>query len=615
MSNRFFRPSRLIAIGALVAVVIATLVLLPRDEADSAEPELATPLTTAEVVRTDLVEEVTFAGTVGLAEATPIAAATDGVVTGLPDANTTLGAGDRAYRIDGTDVPVVVGDAVLYRDLQLGDAPLQTTAVATGTVGDPVEVGATVTQGDVLYTFDGDPVVALYGDVALNRVLAVPDNDTTTSYASDVTSAQNRMSLLEAIDDANATLDDVRASTPSTTLLNAIDDLTTLEQNGGDATSVNRANQAVASAQQADEDRLAAAEDAIVLAQEALAEFDEREAAAARDQAAADANRYVDNPTGNDILQLETALVALGYDPDATMTVDREYDAATARAVERWQRDLGRETTGEVHPADVVFISGPTTVLEVVDDGTITSPGMGILTLSSGESLEGDDVAMIEQHLVSSGFDPGEVDGVFDEATFAAAIAWQSASEQVDDGVVHPDDVVVLEQSALVSEVHVDLGDAIRPGEPLLSLSSSERLVTVDLPAEDQSVLSVGDEVVIELPDFSETTGVVTSVATTATTLPDGSAVFEAEVELVDPSVAANLDEAPVDVTAIESEIPDALAVPVTALLALSEGGYAVEVVTGSGTALVAVDPGFFADGLVEIRSGDLAAGDLVVVP
>ena len=69
--------------------------------------------------------------------------------------------------------------------------------------------------------------------------------------------------------------------------------------------------------------------------------------------------------------------------------------------------------------------------------------------------------------------------------------------------------------------------------------------------------------------------------------------------------------EVHVDVVAAE----DVLAVPVEAVLALAEGGYAVEVDDGTGTRrLVAVELGVFADGMVEVtrRAG---AGDQVVVP
>ena len=57
------------------------------------------------------------------------------------------------------------------------------------------------------------------------------------------------------------------------------------------------------------------------------------------------------------------------------------------------------------------------------------------------------------------------------------------------------------------------------------------------------------------------------------------------------------------------------LAVPVEALLALAEGGYAVELAHDDGTtSLVAVELGAFADGWVEV-TGDVAEGDEVVVP
>ena len=54
------------------------------------------------------------------------------------------------------------------------------------------------------------------------------------------------------------------------------------------------------------------------------------------------------------------------------------------------------------------------------------------------------------------------------------------------------------------------------------------------------------------------------------------------------------------------------LAVPVEAVLALAEGGYAVEVVDGATTHLVGVELGPFVDGQVEVV-GDVAEGDTVV--
>ena len=58
---------------------------------------------------------------------------------------------------------------------------------------------------------------------------------------------------------------------------------------------------------------------------------------------------------GQDILQLEENLVALGYDLDGTIAVDLEFDAATEASVKRWQRAAGLDPDGIVELGDVVF--------------------------------------------------------------------------------------------------------------------------------------------------------------------------------------------------------------------------------------------------------------------
>ncbi|MFE6402523.1 peptidoglycan-binding protein [Streptomyces alboflavus] len=58
---------------------------------------------------------------------------------------------------------------------------------------------------------------------------------------------------------------------------------------------------------------------------------------------------------GNDVRLLEKNLAALGH---TGFTVDDTYTAGTARAVEDWQRDLGRDETGKVAPGDAVVASG-----------------------------------------------------------------------------------------------------------------------------------------------------------------------------------------------------------------------------------------------------------------
>ena len=228
----------------------------------------------------------------------------------------------------------------------------------------------------------------------------------------------------------------------------------------------------------------------------------------------------------------------------------------------------------------------------------------------------GEDVEQLETALASLGFDPGTVDGTFTDETRTAVLAWQAATGLEEDGVVDLGEIVYLESSVRVSDQVTSVGSHVNAGSPVLAVSSSDKVVRVNLPARDQGIVSVGDEVIVVLPDFSETPGVVTSVATTATVDQGNQAVFEVIIELLDPSVAEFLDEAPVEVDVISESVEGVLAVPVSSLVALSEGGYAVRVeANGGDSRLVGVDPGFFADGLVEVTSDGLAAGDRVVVP
>ena len=167
-----------------------------------------------------------------------------------------------------------------------------------------------------------------------------------------------------------------------------------------------------------------------------------------------------------------------------------------------------------------------------------------------------------------------------------------------------------------VSERVTSVGSSTNAGGPVLAVSGDDIVVTVDLPAADQDLFVAGDVVEVELPDGTRATAYVESVASVATVAQGAGATFEMIVRLDDPSLAGDLDEAPVDVVFVSDSVSDVMAVPVTALLALREGGYAVEVLLADGsTSLVAVEPGFFADGLVEVASDQLVIGAQVVVP
>ena len=87
------------------------------------------------------------------------------------------------------------------------------------------------------------------------------------------------------------------------------------------------------------------------------------------------------------------------------------------------------------------------------------------------------------------------------------------------------------------------------------------------------------------------------------------------------PDAVNSFVQIPVTLRVVAQSTPKALVVPVSALVALAEGGYAIEVVTGTAadgtqtTKLVGVTPGLFTDGFVAITGTDIQAGQSVVVP
>jgi biotin carboxyl carrier protein len=236
-----------------------------------------------------------------------------------------------------------------------------------------------------------------------------------------------------------------------------------------------------------------------------------------------------------------------------------------------------------------------------------------------GDEVEGPDVLQLETALTALGFNESEslmtVDDSYTSATASVVETWQESIGAEEDGVVAMGEVVFQTSPARVDALQVKVGDQIGAGSAIFTTSAEEIEISFDLPTSEQGNVEAGDAVEITLPDLSTTTGVVAEVATVATLSEDSNEPsFEVIVVLDDPSVADGIDEAPVTVAVITDRTDGVTAVPVEALVALAEGGYAVEVQDGSGTSLVGVEPGFYADGLVEV-TGEISPGDQVVVP
>ncbi|MDQ2697253.1 MAG: peptidoglycan-binding protein [Actinomycetota bacterium] len=230
----------------------------------------------------------------------------------------------------------------------------------------------------------------------------------------------------------------------------------------------------------------------------------------------------------------------------------------------------------------------------------------------------GPDVRQFEENLAALGYTGFTVDNDYTAATARAVQAWEKSLGVAKTGVVEPGRVHYAPAALQVVDLIGSVGDG--GGGDLLTVARRERIVIVDLDAGDARYAVVGTAVGVTLPDGTSTTGKVTAVESIVSPgKPDGSTEETTMLRVtVTPDDAAALpatgaSTAKVAFTAESRE--DVLTVPVSALLALAEGGYGVEVVDGGDHELVAVETGLFAQGRVEISGEGIAEGDHVVVP
>ncbi|MEV0481736.1 hypothetical protein AB0I69_14140 [Streptomyces sp. NPDC050508] len=208
-----------------------------------------------------------------------------------------------------------------------------------------------------------------------------------------------------------------------------------------------------------------------------------------------------------------------------------------------------------------------------------------------------------------------EGDGVLTADLTAAIRRWQTHVGMPATGVLGIGDVTVQTGAVRVGAVQAQTGDDAT--ESLMTVSSTTKKVSVPMDATQVGTVSRGDRVTVTLPDNSTVKGTVEVVGATAST--DNSqgdsggsapAQLTVTVSVRDTGAVRRLTSAPVQVAFTSESHKGVLAVPVGALLALSEGGYAVQL---PGGRLIAVRTGMFAKGLVEVSGTGVAAGTKVV--
>ena len=289
---------------------------------------------------------------------------------------------------------------------------------------------------------------------------------------------------------------------------------------------------------------------------------------------------------GADIAQLEENLVALGFDPNGAVTVDDTFTTATAELVLAWEQSLGLATPdGTVDAGQIAFIAGPSEVTSRTPVGTQVNAGQQILGTVT---------------IAESGFVAASVDDEGQPIELTLSIGDEVSGDDVAEG-------------ATVVEALIDPATATA-GQPLYRWEADLGSIQLAADVDEASTFEIGRTLQVELPDGQVVDASVTDLSDVARSIQNGNnttTVIDVTVQ-PDQPLESIFTAGPVTIRVETDRTDGAVLVPASALIALAEGGHAVEV---DGRGLIGVELGAFDQGWVEIIDGSVDAGESVVVP
>ena len=341
------------------------------------------------------------------------------------------------------------------------------------------------------------------------------------------------------------------------------------------------------------------------------------------------------------------ALVAAGAGTAAVFGPDDNGKAAdeAASRLPPATAEVLRQTLKDTRSADAQLGSGtertaagrlPGTLTQLPEQGTEITRGKALYAVDNqpvvllygslpayralAKGSEGPDVSQLEQNLSALGYTGFTPDEAYTEATEQAVRRWQGDLGLKKTGTVEFGRVVFTPEAIRIAGLEAEPGDQTGPGQNVLSYTGTAKAVTAELDTADQRLAKQGAAVEVALPDGAVVPGTVTEVSTVSKPAA-GQKEAETKIKVVIGLTAAEAreavrayDQAGVHVIFTADTRKDVLTVPVSALLALAEGGYGVELVEGATSTYVPVTTGLFADGRVEI-SGGVSQGAKVGMP
>ena len=347
---------------------------------------------------------------------------------------------------------------------------------------------------------------------------------------------------------------------------------------------------------------------------------------------------------GPDVRELNRDLADLGFDPYGQIALDDAWQPATTDAVRRWQGSLGESQTGTIALGQIVFLPGAQRITAV--DTVLGSTGQAASGGSPGSSTTS---APLTPRTAFVDFSPAAA-GPTGPSGPSGPTGARTPTTPARHGAGPPQAGTPSDSPAILSALEALLkaeaaqpksgapsparspGNATPPAssgggasaQAILQTASPRLVVSVALDATMGSEATVGAAVTVQLPDGSTVDGRVTQVSPVAqsssasTGSNDGgsgssgsppAATIPVTVALSgQAATTSGLDQATVSVSFEQQKATNVLSVPVTALLATAGGRYALQEAAAPHR-LIAVSPGLFAAGYVQVSGAGLYGG------
>jgi hypothetical protein len=316
---------------------------------------------------------------------------------------------------------------------------------------------------------------------------------------------------------------------------------------------------------------------------------------------------------GPDVQQLNADLIDLGYDP-AGIVSDDEWQPATTAGVEAFQAANGEPQTGSLTLGTVVFLRGPQRVSSLQAAATSASfqptGGHGEFVDYKHPTTAAEAPTAATRQKKSEAPSARRSGALARADTRISQLTTRIAQLTTKVGQLQREERQLNRAHSAVrsaTQAHRAIAGPASGGDsPVMTTTSTNLVVTVDVAAGAQSVTRIGARVPVLMPSGSTVYGHVVRIGE-ATSSTGGSKVPIA-IHLDKHENGGNLDQAKVSVRFVEKTARHVLSVPITALVARPGGRYAVQTARPP-YALIDVTLGTFATGYVQVSGKGVHPG------